>query len=87
MSFVDHYLPYFMQWLLALLPFQALFTESLHGDQLLDPPRFSGAFNFLAPLLCASFQFIVYSGFFWGRGSVCPVGYAGLFLGGWRNTM
>jgi hypothetical protein len=43
MSFVDHYLPYFIHWLitctlLALLPFQSLFTESSCGDQLLAPP-------------------------------------------------
>jgi hypothetical protein len=40
MIFVDCYLTYFRQWLitcllLALLPFQPLFTESLCGDQLL----------------------------------------------------
>jgi hypothetical protein len=43
MSFVDSYLPYFKQELitcplLALLPFQSLFTESLHKDQLLALP-------------------------------------------------
>jgi hypothetical protein len=48
MSFVDRYLPYFRQQLitslmLALLPFQPLFTESSHGDQLLAPPPFSSA--------------------------------------------
>jgi hypothetical protein len=37
MSFVDYYLPYFRQWLitgplLALLPFQHMFTESSHRD-------------------------------------------------------
>jgi hypothetical protein len=46
--FVDHYLLYFRQWLLpyllsAHLPFQALFTESSHGQQLLALPPFSGA--------------------------------------------
>jgi hypothetical protein len=73
MSFVDHYLPYFRQWLitsllLALLPFQPLLAESFHGDQLLAlPTPQSGMLSkFLVPLLCASFQFIVYSVFlFW----------------------
>jgi hypothetical protein len=65
MSFVGHYLPYFRQGLItyllsALLPFQTLFTESSHGDQLLALPAFSGVLSeFLSPLLCASFQFIV----------------------------
>jgi hypothetical protein len=36
------------------------------------------SFSFLPPLLCANFQFVVYSGFFSG-GSVYPGGYAGLF--------
>jgi hypothetical protein len=37
---------------------------------------------FLAPLLCASFQFVVYSVFFFaGGGSVCAEGYAGLSWG------
>jgi hypothetical protein len=65
MSFVDHYLLYFRQWLItgllsALLPFQHLFTESSHGDQLLAVPTFSGVLLVLpAPLLCATFQFVV----------------------------
>jgi hypothetical protein len=37
-------------------------------------------FSIPPPLLCACFQFVVYSGLFWG-GSVCPVGYAGLSQG------
>jgi hypothetical protein len=54
-SFVDCYLPYFRQWLIthplsAFLPFQLLLTESLHRDQLLAPPSFSGALSeFLLP--------------------------------------
>jgi hypothetical protein len=85
MSFVDCYLPYFRQWLItcpltALLPFQPLFTESSLGDQLLAPPPFSCALSeFVPPLLCASFQFVVYySGFFFAGVSVCPGGYASL---------
>jgi hypothetical protein len=66
MSFLNHYLPYFKQQLithllLALLPFQHLFTESPHRDLLLAPPPFSDALSeFPPPLLCASFQFVVY---------------------------
>jgi hypothetical protein len=89
---VDCYLPYFRQWLItlplsALLPFQSLFTiESSNRDQLLDSSLFSGMLSeFPPPLLCASFQFIVYYSFVcvcvcvWcGVGSVCPGGYAGL---------
>jgi hypothetical protein len=85
MSFVDHYLPYFRQWfiigpLLAFLPFQPLFTEGSHGDQLLAFPSSPVHLQHPAPLLCVSFQFLVYSVFFflWGRGSVCSGGYAGL---------
>jgi hypothetical protein len=42
MNFVNFYLPYFKKLLingpvLVLLPFQALFTENLHGDQILAP--------------------------------------------------
>jgi hypothetical protein len=60
------YLPYFRQWLtirllLAFLPFEPLFTDISCGDQLLSPPRFSGALSaFPPPLLCGSFQFMVY---------------------------
>jgi hypothetical protein len=40
------------------------------------------AFSFLPPLLCASFQFIIYSVFlFFAGGSVCAGDYAGL---SWR---
>jgi hypothetical protein len=72
MNFVDCYLPYFRQQLidhqlLALLPFQPLFTESSSGDQLL-------AFSNSAPLLCVTFEFLVYCSVFfvcvcvWGGG-------------------
>jgi hypothetical protein len=49
------YLPYFRQWLitcplLALLPFQSLFTENSHGYQLLTPLPFSSALRALHPL-------------------------------------
>jgi hypothetical protein len=52
-----HYLPFFRQrlithLLLALLPFQPLFTESLGKDQLLAPPLFSGALSVTLPFCC-----------------------------------
>jgi hypothetical protein len=54
---LDHYLVYFRQRLIthplsAALPFQSLFTESSHGDQLLAPSAFSGAFTTPFPLCC-----------------------------------
>jgi hypothetical protein len=54
---LGHYLPYFRQWLItyllpALLSFQALFIESLCGDQLLALPPFSGALTAPHPLCC-----------------------------------
>jgi hypothetical protein len=57
---VGHYLPYFRQQLitrplLALLPFQSLFTESSHRDQLLALSPFSGALRAPCPLCCMSF--------------------------------
>jgi hypothetical protein len=83
---VDHYLPYFRQWLItgslaALLPFQPLFTESSHGDQLLLLPPSLVHFLQLCPLCCVlgfSSLFIVhFLLFFCGGGvSVCPGGYA-----------
>jgi hypothetical protein len=62
MSFVDHYLTYFRlitSLLLVLLPFQPLFTEISHGDQLFAPSLFSSVLSASPPLLCANFQFIV----------------------------
>jgi hypothetical protein len=52
---VDCSLPYFRQQLItcplsALLPFQPLFTESSHGDQLLANPPFSSALTAPRPL-------------------------------------
>jgi hypothetical protein len=84
MSFVDSYLPYFKQWLitrplLALLPFQSLFTESLCEDQLLALSPLSGVLRALQPLCCMflfSSLFMIF--FLWGRMSVCSGGYAGL---------
>jgi hypothetical protein len=70
MSFVDFYLPYFRQQLIicplwAFPPFQPLFTESSHGDQLLATLPFFGVLpTFSPPVLCASVQFIFYSVFF-----------------------
>jgi hypothetical protein len=65
---------------------QALFTESLHGEQLLDPHPFSSVLNASRPLCCMSFSvpcllFSVLVFFFEGWGSVCPGDYAGLFQG------
>jgi hypothetical protein len=95
MSFVDCYLPYFRQQLItgllsALLPFQPLFTESSNGDQLLVPPPFSGALPaLLSPVLCASFQFIIYSGFFFFlQGGQSAQGAMLVYPGGaWGNTV
>jgi hypothetical protein len=78
-SFVDRYLFYCRQWLITiplsdLLPFQPLFTESLLADQLLALPPFSGALSpTLLPLLCVSFQFLVYCSLFY-----CSIFCAGL---------
>jgi hypothetical protein len=76
MSFVDCYLPYFRQHLFtcrlsALLPFQSLFTESLHGDKLLAPPLFSDALEHPALSAVCLFQFLAYYSvlfFLWGGG-------------------
>jgi hypothetical protein len=95
MSFVDCYLPYFRQQLitsllLALLPFQPLFTESLHRDQLLALPPFSSVLSASCPLCCVlvfSSLFIQLFFYFLQGGSVCPGGYAGLsqrWLGEYR---
>jgi hypothetical protein len=88
MSFVYHYLPYLRQWFIthllsALLPFQSLFTLSLHGDQLLRPPPFSSALSAPHPLCCVFlFQFLVITHFFLRGGEpVCPGGNAGLSQG------
>jgi hypothetical protein len=59
---VDHCLPYFRQCLITLplpghLPFQSLFTESLHGDQVLAPPSSSIVLRAPCPL-CSMFLFI-----------------------------
>jgi hypothetical protein len=45
MSFVDHYMPYFRQWLITCPPLALLswYTERSHGDQLVAPPPFSSA--------------------------------------------
>jgi hypothetical protein len=94
MSFVDCSLPYFRQCLithqlLALLPFQSLFTESSHGDQLLASPSFSGALTTPRPL-CCMFLFsslFIFSFFFCG---VVPQSVQGAMLvypkGGCGNT-
>jgi hypothetical protein len=78
MSFVDCYLPYFRPQLitcllLALLPFQPLFTISLCGDQLLASLPFSGVLSATPPLGCmlvfSSFLlFIVFFVFFFCGG-------------------
>jgi hypothetical protein len=80
MSIVDHYLPYYRQWLIThplsvLLPFKPLFTESLHGGQLLAPPLFSAALSVNLSLFSV---LIVYcSVFFVEWGSIYPGGFAG----------
>jgi hypothetical protein len=61
MSFEDHSLPYFKLWLITLLLsahllFQALFTESSCGVQLLTPSPFSSALRAPCPLCCVSFS-------------------------------
>jgi hypothetical protein len=94
MSFVDCYLPYFRQQfitcpLLALLPFQPLFTESSREDQLLSFPPFSGVLTAPHPLCCVflfSSLFIYLFIYFRGGRSVCPWGYTGLSAGGCGNT-
>jgi hypothetical protein len=72
---VDLYLPYFRQWLitgplLALLPFQPLFTEIRMEISSLLLPLLRYAYSTSPCLLCVSFQFLVYSVFwcffFWG---------------------
>jgi hypothetical protein len=49
MSFMDHYLPYFRQWLitqtLLALCLSRLCTESSHGELLLASPYFSSVFS------------------------------------------
>jgi hypothetical protein len=90
MNFVDCYLAYFKQqlitWVLsALLPFQNLFPESFLEGSSLPFPLFWCTYSTLPPLLCVSFQFLVYSvfcfSFLWGMGSVCSGAYAGLSQG------
>jgi hypothetical protein len=79
---VDHYLPYFRLWLitlplLALLPFQPLFTESSQGDQILPFPLFAGALSATLPLCCVlvfSSLFIVQFFFFLQEGGHCAQG-------------
>jgi hypothetical protein len=94
-SFVDCYLLYFRQWFITgplsvLLTFQLLFTESSRGDYLLAPPPFSIVLSaFLPPLLCASFQFLVYcSGFFFAGAGQSVEGAMLVYpRGGWGNAM
>jgi hypothetical protein len=58
MSFVVCYLPYFRQWLITCL------LSALLLFQLLAPPFSSVLSDFPPPLLCASFQFVVYCSIF-----------------------
>jgi hypothetical protein len=69
MSFVDRYLPYFSQQLIifllsTLLPYQPLFLK-VHEISSLLLPRSYCAFGNSIPLLCVSFQFLVYCSVFW----------------------
>jgi hypothetical protein len=90
MSFVDCYLPYFRQQfitcpLLALLPFQPLFTESSREDQLLSFPPFSGVLTAPHPLCCVflfSSLFIYLFIFFSGREVSLSMGLY-WFISGW----
>jgi hypothetical protein len=92
---VDCYLPFFRQQLiicllLALLPFQPLFTESSCGDQLLAPPPFSGVLSATLSLCCVlvfSSLFIVQFFCVWGGWSVCPGVMLDYPRGGWVKTM
>jgi hypothetical protein len=86
MSFVDCYLPYFRQQLitcllLALLPFQSLFTESSHGDQLLASSQV--CFPHPSPFAVCSFSVpcLLFRFFLQGGGLLCPGGYADLSQG------
>jgi hypothetical protein len=72
---VDHFL------LLALLPFQCLLTESLHGDQLLATPLFSGVISVSSPLCCVQFFF-----FFAGDGQSAQGAMLIYPRDGWGNT-
>jgi hypothetical protein len=100
MSFVDYYLPYFRQQLttgllLALLPFQPLFTECSHRDQLLASPPFSSVLSASHPLCCAFVfsslfivQFFVLFCFVFAGQAVSSAQGAILAYprGGWGNT-
>jgi hypothetical protein len=65
-NFVGHYLLYFSQWLSSTCCQPSslsshLFTHGSWGDQLLALPSFSGVLSAtLPPLLCVSFQFLVF---------------------------
>jgi hypothetical protein len=95
MSFVNHYLPYFRQQLItqllsSLLPFQPCLLKVCMEISSLPFPLLLCAFSFLPPLLCASFQFVVYPFFvclyvFVGGQSAdgAMLVYSG---GGWGNT-
>jgi hypothetical protein len=66
MSFVDHYLPYFMQRLIthplsALLPFQPFLLKVCAEIRSLLSPFLWCTYSIPPPLLCVSFQFHVYS--------------------------
>jgi hypothetical protein len=94
-SFVDHYLPYFRQQLitgplLALLPFQSLFTEDSCRDQLLTPPPFSSTLTASHPLCCLvlfSSLFIVQVFFCGTRGQFVQGAMLIYPMGGCGNTM
>jgi hypothetical protein len=85
---MDCYLPYFRQQfithsLLSLLLIQPLFTESWHGNQLLAPPPFSVCFQQNSvPLLCVSFQFLVYCSVYF---CVCVCGVSPPGVGGYAG--
>jgi hypothetical protein len=79
----------YLPLLLALLPFQPLFTESSSGHQLLALSLLWCTFGNSVPLLCISFQFLVYcSVFVFCRGCQCaPRAMLVYPRGGWGNTV
>jgi hypothetical protein len=87
MNFVDCYPPYFRQWLtVGPSAFPAFVYWKFAWRSAPCPSSFLPCdFSNSAPLLCVSFQFLVYCSvvvFFFGvGGSVCPGGYAGLSQG------
>jgi hypothetical protein len=81
MSFVNHYLPYFRQWLISHL-LSAGYFYRLCLWRAASPP-FSGALKAPHPLCCMSFfsSLFIIQFFFSVQESVCSWGCAGLYQG------